>query len=372
MLDYLIVGAGFSGSVCARQLADAGKRVLVCDKRAHIGGNAYDFHNEHGVLVHQYGPHIFHTNSAVVFDYLSRFTDWREYEHRVLASVDGQLVPFPINLDTINTLYGLELSSFQMQQWLDERALAESFGEIRNSEQYIVSRVGRELYKKFFAGYTRKQWGRDASELDASVAARIPFRTNRDDRYFTDTFQAMPLHGYTRMFENLLDHPNISILLNTDYRDVKDFIPYKELIYTGAIDEFFDYRFGKLPYRSLRFEWETRAVEYSQPVAQINYPNAQIPFTRQTEFKHITGQTHAKTTLCREYSHSEGEPFYPIPCTQNAALYKQYQSLATEEKHVHFAGRLASYKYLNMDQVTAQALTLYRCISAKASHEPSP
>jgi UDP-galactopyranose mutase len=188
------------------------------------------------------------------------------------------------------------------------------------------------------------------------VAARIPFRTNRDDRYFTDTFQAMPLHGYTRMFENLLDHDNITVELNADYRDVKDCVPYKELIYTGPIDEFFDYRFGKLPYRSLRFEWETRAVEYSQPVAQINYPNAQIPYTRQTEFKHITGQMHAKTTLCREYSQSEGEPFYPIPCRASRELYRQYRALADTLDGVHFIGRLGSYRYMNMDQVVAQAL----------------
>src|SRR6478752_3352869 len=256
VFDYLIVGAGFAGSVLAERLAsDANKKVLIVDKRPHVAGNAYDHYDDHGILVHRYGPHIFHTNSREIFDYLGRFTEWRPYQHKVLASVDGQLVPIPINLDTINKLYGANLNSFQVEEFFASRA--EKREEIRTSEDVVVSKVGRELYEKFFRGYTRKQWGLDPSELDAQVTARVPTRINRDDRYFTDVYQAMPLHGYTRLFENLLDHPNIHILLNTDFRDLKHLIPYRELIYTGPVDEFFDYRFGKLPYRCLDFKHET-------------------------------------------------------------------------------------------------------------------
>src|SRR4029078_6307836 len=229
----------------------SGKRVLIVDRRAHIGGNAYDHYNDAGILVHKYGPHIFHTNSREVFDYLSRFTEWRQYQHKVLASVDGQLVPIPINLDTINKLYGLNLTSFQMEEFLGSRSQKRE--HIKTSEDVVVSKVGRELYEKFFRGYTRKQWGLDPSELDKSVTARVPTRTNRDDRYFGDEYQFMPKHGYTRMFERMLDHPNINIMVQTDYADVKDLVPHRRVIFTGPIDEFFGFRFGKLPYRSLRF-----------------------------------------------------------------------------------------------------------------------
>jgi UDP-galactopyranose mutase len=365
MFDYLIVGAGFAGCVLAERLAaDAGKRVLVVDRRPHIGGNAYDYYNEAGILVHKYGPHIFHTNSREVFEYLSRFTAWRPYEHRVLASVDGQLVPIPINLDTINRLYGLQLDSFQAAAFLAERA--EKIEHPRNAEEMVLSKVGRELYEKFFRNYTRKQWGLDPAELDPSVTARIPTRTNRDDRYFTDTYQAMPLHGYTRMFERMLDHPNIKLMLNTDYREIAGCIPYRELIYTGPIDEFFDYRFGKLPYRSLEFRFETHDSPRVQPVATINYPNEHA-YTRVTEFKHLTGQRHHKTTVVYEYPRAEGEPYYPVPRRENAELYKRYQELADATPDVHFVGRLATYKYYNMDQVVAQALTLYARLTGRRS-----
>jgi UDP-galactopyranose mutase len=357
MFDYLIVGAGFAGGVLAERLAnDANKKVLIVDKRPHIAGNAYDVHDKAGVLIHQYGPHIFHTNSRDVFEYLSRFTEWRQYQHRVLASVDGQLVPIPINLDTINSLYGLNLNADQVEAFFASRA--EKVETIKTSEDVVVSKVGRELYEKFFRGYTRKQWGLDPSELDASVTARVPTRTNRDSRYFTDSYQAMPARGFTRMFENMLDHPNISILLNTDYREVKDFIPYKEMVYSGPIDEFFDFRFGKLPYRSLHFKFETHDVETYQCAPVINYPN-DYAYTRVTEFKYLTGQKHDRTSIVYEFPQAEGDPYYPIPRPENAVLYKQYQSLMEEEKHVHFVGRLATYKYYNMDQVVAQALTTY-------------
>lgn len=270
--DYLIVGAGFAGSVLAERLArGSGKRVLLVDKRNHIGGNAYDQYDAAGLLIHKYGPHIFHTNSREVFDYLSQFTPWRHYQHRVLASVDGQLVPIPINLETINRVYGLRLSSREVEAFL--ASVAEKREPVRTSEDAVVSQVGVELYKKFFRGYTRKQWGLDPSELDAQVAARVPVRFNSDNRYFTDSYQSMPAHGYTRMFENMLDHPNIHFLLQTDYRDIKKAIPYGEMIYTGPVDEYFDCCYGKLPYRSLEFKHETHEVEQFQEAPVVNYPN---------------------------------------------------------------------------------------------------
>ena len=357
MFDYVIVGAGFAGSVLAERLArGAGKKVLLVDRRPHIGGNAYDCYDQAGILIHKYGPHIFHTNSREVFEYLSGFTKWRPYEHRVRASVDGQLVPIPINLDTINQLYGLKLTSLEMETFF--ASVAEPCDCIRTSEDVVVSRVGRELYEKFFRGYTRKQWGLDPSQLDAMVTARVPVRTNRDDRYFADTYQAMPLYGYTRMFENMLDHDNIKILLNCDYREIVGMIPYERMIYTGPVDEYFDYRYGKLPYRSLHFEFETVNEERVQPVAVINYPNEHL-YTRVTEFKHLTGQEHKKTSLVYEYPQSEGDPYYPVPRPENAEIYKKYQELAEARPDVHFVGRLATYKYYNMDQVVGQALSVY-------------
>jgi UDP-galactopyranose mutase len=374
MFDYLIVGAGFAGSVLAERLArGSGKKVLIIDRRNHIGGNAFDHFNEDGILVHKYGPHIFHTNSRDVFDYLSQFTEWRPYEHRVRASVDGQLVPIPINLDTINTLYGLQLNSLEVKEFL--ASLAEHREQIATSEDVVISKVGRELYEKFFRNYTRKQWGLDPSELDSSVIARVPTRTNRDDRYFTDTYQAMPLYGYTRMFERMLDHPNIKIMLNTDYEDVAGWLPFKELIFTGPVDEFFNFRYGKLPYRSLQFKHETLNLPVFQTAPVINYPN-EHPYTRVTEFKYLTGQEHLKTSVVYEFPCSTGDPYYPVPRPENSELYKKYQALAEATPAVHFVGRLATYRYYNMDQVTAQALTLYVKLSgaqrqkATTAHTP--
>lgn len=364
MFDYLIVGAGFAGSVLAERLAEgSNKKVLICDKRSHIGGNAYDHYNEAGILVHKYGPHIFHTNSREVFEYLSRFTDWRPYQHRVRASVDGQIVPIPINLDTINTLYGLNLTSFEVEEFF--RKHAEPCDQIKTSEDVVVSKVGRELYEKFFRNYTRKQWGLDPSELDASVTSRVPTRTNRDDRYFTDTYQAMPLHGYTRMFEKMLDHPNIKVLLNCDYREIQRAIPFREMIYTGPVDSYFDYRFGELPYRSLEFKHETHDVPVYQAAPVVNYPNEHL-YTRITEFKYLTGQDHAKTSIVYEFPRAEGDAYYPVPRKENAEIYLKYKALADRTTGVHFVGRLATYKYYNMDQIVAQALTQYaRMISVK-------
>lgn len=356
MFDFLIVGAGFAGSVVAERMARVfGKKVLLIDRRKHIGGNAYDCLNADGICIHQYGPHIFHTNSEQVFQYLSAFTAWRPYEHRVLASVDGRLVPIPINLDTVNALYDKHLNSDDVEAFL--ASVAEPKQAIRTSEDVVVSRVGRYLYAKLFQGYTRKQWGMDASELDAQVTARIPVRTDRDDRYFSDTFQVMPKLGYTRLFENMLDHPNIRIELGVDYRDVVKDAAAREIVYTGPIDEYFEYRFGKLPYRSLRFQHKTLNLERFQPVAVVNYPNEHA-YTRITEFKHLTGQTHTKTSIVHEFPCSDGDPYYPVPRAENARIYSRYAELAKACSGIHFVGRLATYRYYNMDQVVAQALTL--------------
>ncbi len=368
--DTLVVGAGFAGSVLAERLANVlGQRVLVVDKRPHIGGNAYDRHDDAGILIHPYGPHIFHTNSADIFEYLSQFTEWRPYQHRVLASVDGQQLPMPINLDTINRLYGLNLTSFEMQGWLD--SVAEKLERVETSEDAVVSKVGRDLYNKFFRGYTRKQWGLDPSELDASVTARIPTRTNRDDRYFADTYQAMPKHGYTRMFEKMLGHPNIKLMLNTDYREVVDLLPWKHMVYSGPIDAFFNHRHGKLPYRSLEFRHVNIASEQFQPVGTVNYPN-DYGYTRISEFKHLTGQQHSSTSIVYEYPRAEGDPYYPVPRAENAAIYKRYEEDAEQLTNVTFVGRLATYKYYNMDQVVGQALSAFKRLQKRVDLEGRP
>lgn len=368
MFDYLIVGAGFAGSVLAERLASVeGKKVLLIDKRNHIAGNAYDYFNNDGILIHKYGPHIFHTNSKEVFSYLSKFTDWRNYQHKVLANLDGQQVPIPINLTTINSLYGLNLSSSEVEDFFASRA--EDIAQVTTSEDVVVKAVGRELYEKFFRGYTRKQWDLDPSELDASVTARVPTRTNKDDRYFTDTYQAMPLHGYTKMFEKMLDHPNIKIMLNTDYHDIIDEISYDKMIFTGPVDEYFDYCFGRLPYRSIQFKFETLDQEKYQDTGTVNYPN-DYSFTRITEFKYLTGQKHNKTSLVYEFPTAEGDPYYPIPRPENAQLYKKYQQMA-QQTNVYFVGRLATYKYYNMDQVVAQALSTFKKIQTEGTEVES-
>ena len=365
--DYLIVGAGFAGSVLAERLASQhGAHVLLIDRRPHVGGNAYDELNEAGILYHKYGPHIFHTNSEQVVDYLSQFTDWRPYEHRVLARVRGQLVPVPINRTTLNRLFGLDLrSDGDAEQYLATRA--EPVESIQTSEDVVVNAVGRELYELFFRGYTRKQWGLDPSELDKSVTARIPTRTNTDDRYFTDTFQAMPAEGYTRMFERMLAHPLIEIRTGVDFRDVRSEVRAKHIIFTGPVDEYFDFRFGKLPYRSLQFDHQTLDQEQFQETGTVNHPAEDVPYTRISEYKHLTGQQHSKTTVTYEYPAAEGDPYYPIPRAENQALYKQYEELADATAGVTFVGRLATYKYYNMDQIVGQALATFRRIDAKRS-----
>ena len=358
--DVLVAGAGFAGAVLAERLAaGSNARVLVIDRRPHIAGNAFDHHDAAGILVHRYGPHIFHTNSRDVFDYLSGFTDWHPYAHRVLAEVRGQLVPMPINRTTLNRLFGLDLQDdAAAATFLAGRA--EPVDEIRTAADVVVSAVGRELYELFFRGYTRKQWGLDPSELDRSVTQRVPTRTSTDERYFTDAFQAMPARGYTAMFERMLDHPNITLELGVDYDDVAREVAADHTVFTGPVDAFFDHRFGPLPYRSLEFRHETHACRRFQPVGVVNYPSEDVPYTRITEYKHLTGQVSPRTSITYEIPSPTGDPYYPIPRPENQALFKRYEALALARSDVSFVGRLATYRYYNMDQVVGQALATYR------------
>jgi UDP-galactopyranose mutase len=357
--DVLVVGAGFAGSVSARVLAEEhGLRALVIDRRPHVAGNAYDAVDESGILVHRYGPHIFHTNAEKVVTFLSRFTDWRPYEHRVVAEVDGQFVPMPINRQTIQALHGVELygeeETAAYLAWV-----AEPRDAMHTSEDSVVAKVGRDLYERLFRGYTRKQWDLDPSQLHASVCARIPVRANDDDRYFNDSFQKMPADGYTVMFERMLDHPNITVQTGVDYAEVEHQYAGVPLVWTGPIDAFFGYRHGRLPYRSMRFEHEVRATpggRFVQPTGTVNYPNERIPYTRVTEYRHLTGQVADTSTLAYEFPSAEGDPYYPIPRPENRGLYHRYEQLANDRPDVLFVGRLARYQYLNMDQVVAGAL----------------
>ena len=363
--DVVVAGAGFAGAVLAERLAaGSGLRVLVVDRRPHVGGNAYDHLDAAGILVHRYGPHIFHTNSRDVVKYLSGFTRWRPYEHRVLASVADKRVPMPINRTTLNALFGAGLASdADAAAFLARRA--EAVGAVRSAEDAVVSQVGRELYEMFFRGYTRKQWGLDPSALDASVTQRVPTRTSTDDRYFTDTFQAMPADGYTRMFEAMLDHPGITVELGAEFADVPRSSLAGHTVFTGPIDEYFDYCYGALPYRSLQFHHESHHRRRFQPVAVVNYPSEDVPYTRITEYKHLTGQISPRTSITYEIPSPEGDPYYPIPRPENQALFKRYEALALARPDVSFVGRLATYRYYNMDQVVGQALATYRRLVEK-------
>ena len=358
--DVVVAGAGFAGAVLAERLAaDSGRQVLVVDRRPHLAGNAYDHRDRAGILVHKYGPHIFHTNANEIVDYLSRFTTWRPYEHRVLASVADRLVPMPVNRTTLNAIFGLGLKSdTEAAAFLAARA--EPVASIRTAEDAVVAQVGRELYEMFFRGYTRKQWGHDPSELDRSVTQRVPTRTSTDDRYFTDTFQMMPAHGYTRMFEAMLDHPNITVELGVEFADVRRDVVADHTVFTGPIDEFFGHCYGPLPYRSLEFRHETHDRRRFQPVGVVNYPSESVPYTRITEYKHLTGQVSERTSITYEIPSLAGDPYYPIPRPENQALFKRYEALALVQSNVTFVGRLATYRYYNMDQIVGQALAAYR------------
>jgi UDP-galactopyranose mutase len=357
MFDFLIVGAGFAGSVLAERIASQlGKTCLIVEKRNHIGGNAYDHYDGAGVLLHTYGPHYFRTNSQRIIDYLSQFTEWREVEYKILSWTNGRYWQFPINLNTFEQLIGRPSTTEEMEAQLAEWRVR--IDSPKNSEEVIVSQVGWKLYEMFFKNYTRKQWQRDAKELDPSVCGRIPIRTNRDNRYLSEKFQALPKNGYTPMFQKMLSNPKIEVRLNTDFREARAQVQFKRLIYTGPIDEYYDHCFGRLPYRSLQFEPETLAQEFFQPVMQVNYPN-DYEFTRIVEIKHATGQRLPSTTIVREYPQNFGpgrEPYYPIPAPDARALYSKYAARAGLEKDITFVGRLATYRYYNMDQIVGMAL----------------
>jgi UDP-galactopyranose mutase len=355
--DYLVVGAGFAGSVAAERLASQyNKKVLLVEKRNHIGGNAFDEFDEHGILVHRYGPHIFHTNSKKVVEYLSRFTKWRKYEHRVIANLDGELYPIPINRSTINKLYNKNFTTDEeVQEFYD--SVREKRNPIMNSEDIIINQVGKDLYEKFFKYYTQKQWALDPSQLSPEVCGRIPIRTNSDDRYFTDKYQYMPKDGYTKMFEKMLNHPNIEVKLNMDYKNIIDKVEYDKMIYTGPIDCFFDYKFGKIPYRSIRFEWKNLDVKRFQDVAVVNFMGDE-KYTRITEYKHLTGQKAKFTSISYEYPTFEGEPFYPIANSKSSQQTKFYKDEIRKLKNTKFIGRLAENKYYNMDGVVAKVINL--------------
>jgi UDP-galactopyranose mutase len=364
MFDYLIVGAGFAGAVLAERLASSGKKILILDKRPHIGGNAFDTYDDAGILIHPYGPHIFHTNSLEVFEYLSRFTDWRPYQHKVLGLVDGNLVPIPFNVNSLGKLFPADYAA-KLEQKLVERygySVKVPILKMRDEADADLKFLAEYVYKNVFHGYTTKQWELTPEQLDPSVTARVPVSVSKDDRYFGDTYQAMPLHGYTRMFEKMLRHPNIKIMLNTDYREIIDLITFDQMIYTGPIDLFYNDKFGKLPYRSLEFVHRTTEQEWYQSAGTINYPN-DYQYTRITEFKFLTGQISPRSSIVLEYPKSEGDPYYPIPMLENNELYKRYEAEAARETKVTFVGRLATYKYYNMDQIVAQALATYAKLS---------
>lgn len=354
---YIIVGAGLASLTLAERICtELDEEVLIIEKRNHIGGNCYDYYNEEGILIHKYGPHIFHTNSNEVWGYLSKFTKWNYYQHKVLTYIDGNYIPMPITTETINQLYNLNLSNFQIEKFLEQQSI--DIDEIKNSEDVVLSKAGQQIYEKFFKNYTKKQWDVYPNELDKMVISRIPVRSSRDTRYFTDRYQGMPKYGYTKMCENIIDNPKIHILLNTDYKDVINDITYEKLIYTGAIDYFFDYKFGELKYRSERFELETIDSESFQDEAVVNYPN-DYDFTRITEYKKLTDQKSSKTTIAREYPTWDGEPYYPVPQKEYMEQYNKYKREANELENVFFIGRLAEYKYYNMDAVIYNALKLF-------------
>lgn len=370
-VDFLIVGAGFSGLVIAERLCARGFRCVVVDRRPHLGGNAYDRHDSAGVLVHEYGPHYFRTNSPRIVDYLSRFTGWHHVEYRIKSFANGRYWSFPVNLNTFEEWLGRPSDSAEMEAWL--ASVRSEIASPTNSEEAVLAQVGPEFYRLFFEGYTLKQWSRHPRELAASVCGRIPVRTNRDDRYLREEFQALPKDGYTVMFERMIDaSPGLELHLGVDAEEAKARWKHRHLVFSGAIDEYYGYRFGPLPYRSLRFEMESFGAErlkereeisgipgFWQPAMQVNYPEIGVPFTRIVEIKHATGQQIGATTIVREFPQdwSPGrEAFYPVPAEDSKTMYARYAELAAREENVSFIGRLGTYRYYNMDQVTGMAL----------------
>lgn len=367
-IDILIIGAGISGAVLAERYASIGKKVLIIEKRNHIAGNCYDYIDQNGILVSKYGAHLFHTNEESVWKYVNQFSDWYPWEHKVIAKVDDKMVPIPVNITTVNTLFNTAIKSEnEMESWLNENRIP--IEAPANGEEAVLNRVGPDLYEKMFKHYTKKQWDKYPAELDASVLDRIPVRNNYDDRYFSDVYQALPVGGYTQLFENILKHPNIEILLETDYFDVKDnYSGYEKLFYTGPVDRFFDFKHSlteKLEYRSINFVSETVDQEFFQENSVVNYPGTEVDFTRIIEYKHFGNQKSDVTTVVREFTVDEGEPYYPVPNPRNQEIYAKYKIEAEKLTDVHFVGRLANYKYFNMDQAFKNALDLFDRLEKK-------
>jgi len=360
--DILVIGAGISGAVIAERYASAGKKVLIIEKRNHIAGNCFDYIDENGILVSKYGAHLFHTNDEEVWDYVNFFSDWYDWEHKVIARVDGKTVPIPVNITTVNTLFEQQISTeAEMTAWLETNRI--EYEKPANGEEAVLNRIGMELYEKMFKHYTKKQWDKFPAELDASVLERIPVRTNYDDRYFSDKYQALPKGGYTNLFEKILAHPNIEVLLETDYFDIKDQLEgYEKLFYTGPVDRYFEFRHSmieKLEYRSINFVSETHELEFFQENSVVNYPGTEVDFTRIIEYKHFGNQKSQNTTVVKEYTVDEGEPYYPVPNPRNQEIYAKYKEEADKLTDVYFVGRLANYKYFNMDQAFKNALDLF-------------
>ncbi len=357
--DYLVIGAGFAGSVLSERIANIlKKKVILIDKRSDIGGNSIDEYDTHNVLIHKYGPHLFHTNNKTVYEYLSLFTEWRFYEHKVLAYHDKEFYQIPININTLNKFYNKNLlNENEVKNFLNQ--IRDPKKEIKNSEDIIVNKIGHDLFKAFFKHYTKKQWGYEPKDLNPGVCGRIPIRHNNDSRYFEDKYQIIPKNGYYKLFEEIVRNKNIKIILDKTFKEIKNNIDYKYLIFTGPIDEYFDYKFGKLQYRSVEFKFMNISVIKYQKVAQINFVDADTDYTRVVEYKHITGQKCNSTTISYEYPQKIGEPFYPIPNKNNIRLYKKYLSETSKFKNVIFCGRLAEYQYYNMDQVISRALYVF-------------
>jgi UDP-galactopyranose mutase len=368
--DIVIIGAGISGAVLAERYAKIGKKVLIIEKRDHIAGNCYDYIDENGILVSKYGAHLFHTNEEDVWQYINQFCEFYPFEHKVIAKVDGQLVPIPVNITTVNKLFGTSITTeAEMKQWLDENRLP--IDAPKDGREAALNKVGQVLYEKMFRHYTKKQWDKYPEELDASVLDRIPVRSNYDDRYFSDKYQALPVGGYTKLFEGILNHPNIEVLLNTDYFDVKDEVTgYDKLFYTGPVDRYFEFKHSlteKLEYRSINFVSETVDTEFYQENSVVNYPGEEVGFTRIIEYKHFGNQKSDTTTIVKEFTTDEGDPYYPVPNPKNQQIYEKYKAEADALVDVYFVGRLANYKYFNMDQAFKNALELFNSLEENAN-----
>ena len=363
----LIIGAGITGITLAERFAADGNRVLVIEKRNHIGGNCYDYKNKDGILVHKYGPHIFHTNNKEIWDYLSKFTEWIPYQHKVLGFIDGKFVPIPFNLNTLYQLFNKE-KAIKL-----ERNLLEKFGynkkipilELKKTKDKDLKFLVDFIYEKVFLPYTKKQWGLKPEEIDFSVTARVPVVISQDDRYFQDKYQGIPKNGYTAMFKRMLQSKNIEIQLSIDYKDVKDKVRYNLMFYTGPIDEFFDYKYGKLNYRCLKIDFKILNQESYQPAAVVNYPDKKYPFTRITEFKKFMIVKSKKTTIGIEYPGNSGFKAWPVLNERNKEIFKKYWQEAEKLKkeNIYFVGRLAEYKYYNMDEAVKNSLDLFKKIA---------